>query len=144
MGWSSGFSSGFGVSVGSLARRHRLRWELFEVSRQPARRTPYLAPLTLAVRAQEPEKEVVRGGGGVPALPRMRRLRPVELEGYGEISIVGTGDLAVERAIAGVIPIILIASANLEVDLTDEALALALLGIPPDSERGLALWALLN
>ena len=30
-GFSSGFDYGFSVAVGALARRPRLRWELFEV-----------------------------------------------------------------------------------------------------------------
>ena len=128
-GFSSGFDYGFSVAVGALARRPRLRWELFEVERQPARRSVYLAPLTAveeAVEEPETEPEVLRG---VPVLPRFRRLRPVDLEGYGEISIVGTGELTVGRAIAGAGPIILIAHADLEMDEERTAVML-LLGVP--------------
>ena len=87
----------------------------------------------------------VRHGGGVPAvLPTRRRGQPVELEGFGLITVIGTGALAIERAIAGAGPLVMIGQADLVVDLTDESLTLALLGIPPDSEQGIALWLGLN
>ena len=44
--------------------------------------------------------------------------------GFGTISIRGDG--------------------RLDAELSDESEALALLGIPPDSEDGIALWMLLN
>ena len=127
-GWSSGFDYGFSVAVGALLRRHRLRWELFEAAYWwPLPQAVYLAPLTKAIA--EPEPEVVSGGGGVPSLPKMRRLRPVYLEGYGELIIEGTGELTVGRAIAGAGPLVLIANADLEAD--DERTAvLLLLGVP--------------
>ena len=130
-GFSSGFDSGFGVSVGSLPRRHRLRWELFEVACwwPLQKQGVYLAPLTAPAAAAEPEPEaVVSGGGGVPMLPRLR-LRPVELEAFGLLMIEGTGDLAVERSIAGAGPIVVVAYADLEAD--DERTAvMLLLGVP--------------
>ena len=69
------------------------------------------------------------------------RRRPVEREGLGLIHIVGTGDLMVLRGFG---EILVRGVGALEAEMSDEALALALLGIPPNSEEGIALWLLLS
>ena len=140
------FTSPAAVPTSLPLQRRRISWEHFrddEWWMMPGFSSGFSSGFSVAVEA-EPDEPKVLHGGGIPVLPRHRRGRSVELEGFGLITIMGVGELAVEHAVAGVIPIILIGSANLEVDLSEEALALALLGIPPDSGRGLELWAMLN
>ena len=62
----------------------------------------------------EEEPAVLRG---VPVLPRFRRLRPVELEAFGLIAIVGTGELTTYTVVplSGLGPLVLEGSGELAI-----------------------------
>ena len=91
-----------------------------------------------------PVAPVPSGGGGTGVgvwLGDPVRRRSVDLEGLGLIHIVGTAELLVLRGFG---EILLRGIGALEAEMSDEAEALALLGIPPNSEEGIALWLLLS